>query len=681
MDNLVAKIPRKTLFVYVISLLSFVPITKGADPTYSYIECPNTTLSTTSTYAPNSTYQTNLNTLFSVLSSNSNNASDGFYNFTAGTSPPDVAYGLFLCRGDVSAAVCRDCVVYATGDAVQRCPGSKRVTIWYDECLLRYSNVSIFAALDTSFWGILSNTQNVTNATLFNEVLGEVMDDIANRASSDDSGKKFATGQANYSPLQTVYGLAQCTPDISDSDCNTCLRNCISTFPSCCDANQGARVLYPSCYVRYETYPFYNASVGAAPPPPSPVLPPPPPSTTSTSSPGNGGVSSQVIAAIVVSIGIAIMLFVAGFCFLTRRAKKKYNSVNEDNVEDDISKVQSLQYDLGTIKAATNNFSDDNKIGEGGFGRVYKGFLPDGQEVAVKRLSQTSGQGAQEFKNEMVLVAKLQHRNLVRLLGFCLGGEEKILIYEFVPNKSLDYFLFDPQERQKLDWSRRYKIIGGVARGMLYLHEDSRLKIIHRDLKASNILLDVDMNAKVSDFGMARIFGVDQTQANTSRVVGTFGYMSPEYVMHGQFSAKSDVFSFGVLILEIISGKKNNNFYHLDGAADLLSYAWQLWREGTPLDLMDPTLEGSYARNEVTRCIHIALLCVQDDPDVRPSMATIVLMLNSYSATLSLPQQPRFLSRGRTGMNILKELESDKSTSKSIQWSVNETSITEVDAR
>ncbi|KAI8525200.1 hypothetical protein RHMOL_Rhmol13G0210700 [Rhododendron molle] len=411
MDKLVAKIPRKTLFVYAISLLSFVSITEGADPTYSYIECPNTTLSTTSTYAPNSTYRTNLNTLFSVLSSNSNNASDGFYNFTAGSSPPDVAYGLFLCRGDVSAAVCRDCVVYATGDAVQRCPGSKRVTIWYDECLLRYSNVSIFDARDTSFGAILSNPQNVTNATLFNEVLGEVMDDIADRASSDDSGKKFATAQANYSPLQMVYGLAQCTPDISNSDCNTCLRDCISTFPSCCDANQGARVLYPSCYVRYETYPFYNVSVGAAPPPPSPVLPPPPPSTTS-------------------------------FCFLTRRAKKKYNSVNEDNDGDDISKVHSLQYDLGTIQAATNNFSDDNKIGEGGFGLVYKGLFPDGQEVAMKRLSRTSGQGAQEFKNEVVLVAKLQHRNLVRLLGFCLGGEEKILIYEFVPNKSLDYFLF-----------------------------------------------------------------------------------------------------------------------------------------------------------------------------------------------------------------------------------------------
>ncbi|KAI8525207.1 hypothetical protein RHMOL_Rhmol13G0211500 [Rhododendron molle] len=693
MDKFFHKIPEVALFVYAICLLSLIPIVKGADPTFVSIDCPNTTLATTSTYAQNSTYQTNLNTLFSVLSTNSSNASSGFYNFTAGSSPPDVAYGLFLCRGDVAADVCRDCVIYATGDVVKRCPGSKQVTVWYDQCLLRYSNQSIFDAADTREWFTLTNTQSVTDATRFTEVLGQVMGDVADRASSDDSGKKFATAQANYSALQSVYGLAQCTPDLSDSDCNGCLRNGMSKLPD--DAKQGARVLFRSCYVWYEVYPFFNASIGAAPPPPPSVLPPP------ASNPGNGGLSSQQIVAIVVPICVAIMLFIAGFCILTRRAKKKFNSLREDTVGDDISTVQSLQYDLGTIQAATNNFSDDNKIGEGGFGAVYKGLLPDGQEVAVKRLSRTSGQGATEFKNEVVLVAKLQHRNLVRLLGFCLEGEENILIYEFVPNKSLDYFLFGlailttlcyiacylfrqkyPLEQAKLDWSRRYKIIGGVARGMLYLHEDSRLRIIHRDLKASNILLDGDMNAKVSDFGMARIFGVDQTQGNTSQVVGTFGYMSPEYVTCGQFSVKSDVFSFGVLVLEIISGKKINNFYQSeDGAVDLLSYAWKLWREGTPLNLMDPTLQGSYSRNEVSRCVHIALLCVQDDPDARPSMATVVLMLNSYSVTLSLPQQPAFLGRSRMGSNFLKAIESDQSMSNSAQFSVNEASITELGPR
>ncbi|XP_058197634.1 cysteine-rich receptor-like protein kinase 10 [Rhododendron vialii] len=672
MDNLLPKIPRnKALFVCTVCLISLFPIIK-ADPVLVSKECPDTNLSTTSTYAPNSTYQTNLNILFSVLSSNSNNASNGFYSFTAGSSPPDIAYGLFLCRGDVSVTVCRECVVFATRDAVERCPRSKRVTIWYDECMLRYSNVSISATLDTGFQAILYNPNKFENGTRLSEVLGEIMDDIGDRASSDDSGRKFATAKANYSLLQLVYGLAQCTPDISNSDCNTCLQSCISTFPTCCDTLQGARVLFPSCYVRYEPYLFFNANISAAPlpaspPPPSttttsnPASPPPPSTTTTTSNPGSGGdVSLQVITAIVVSIGVAIMLFIAGFCFLTKRVKKKYNCIKENNVRDDISAVES--YDLGTIHFATNNFSNDNKIGQGGFGPVYKGLLPNGQEVAVKRLSGTSSQGALEFKNEVVLVAKLQHRNLVRLLGFCLEGEEKILIYEFVPNKSLDYYLFNPQQRAKLDWTRRFKIIGEVARGMLYLHEDSRLRIIHRDLKASNILLDGDMNAKISDFGTARIFGVDQTQGNTKRPVGTLGYMSPEYALHGQFSIKSDVFSFGLLVLKIISGKKNYNFYQ-DGAAGLVSYAWKLWTRGTPMDLMDPTLEGSYARNKVTRCIHISLLCIQDDPGARPSMATIVQMLNSDSTTLVLPQKPVFVDWSSTGSNRIEELESDQSTS------------------
>ncbi|PSS10340.1 Cysteine-rich receptor-like protein kinase [Actinidia chinensis var. chinensis] len=708
-------------FLFTLSLLSLlISTTIAATPNILFTECPNTT----ATYTPNSTYATNLAAVFASLSSNAT-APNGFHNSTAGRGPPDASFGLFLCRGDVSTAVCQDCVTFASTDVVEKCPGRKRVSVWYDECMLRYSNQSIFAVPDQSWLGILRNTQNVTEVSRFEEVLSEVLGDIANRASMGGLEKKFATREANFSSFQTLYALAQCTPDITTSQCNTCLRDAISRFPGCCAGNLGARVLFPSCNVRYENYPFYNATASAAPPPP--VVPPPPPPTTTTT--GNGGLSSQVLIAIIIPICVAVLLFIVGFCWLRRRATKKYDSVREDTVGDDITAVQSLQYDLSTLQAATNNFSEENKIGEGGFGPVYKATLSNGEVVAVKRLSRSSGQGAQEFKNEVVLVAKLQHRNLVRLLGFCLEGEENILIYEFVPNKSLEKFLFDPQEREKLDWSRRYKIIEGVARGMLYLHEDSRLRIVHRDLKASNILLDGDMNAKISDFGMARIFGVDQTEGNTSRVVGTFGYMSPEYAMRGQFSVKSDVFSFGVLVLEIISGKKNSGFdqsdyedllsygymspeYAMRGQfsvksdvfsfgvlvleiisgkknsgfdqsdyEDLLSYAWNLWRDERPLDLMDPILEGTYSRNEVIRCIHIALLCVQDDPDNRPTMATVVVMLNSYSVTLSLPQRPAFGTRSRTGSNPPKFLEWDESTSKSMPVSVNDVSITELDPR
>ncbi|XAR65592.1 Non-specific serine/threonine protein kinase [Bertholletia excelsa] len=500
------------LFLFLLSVRT------RAAPNFRYAYCPNDT-----SYAPDTTYQANLELLFSDLLSNST-AVNGFHNSTVGRSPPDVADGLFLCRGDVSPSVCRDCVEAAIGNVAGKCPRLKVAILWYDECMLRFSNQSIFSQSDHMVGKTLNNGQNATDMNQFNEVVQEVMDDLRTRASSSESGKKFATGEGNLSSqamagLSPLYGLAQCTPDLTELDCNQCLQDSVARLRF---GSRGGRSLFPSCNVRYEIYPFYSVTGGGAapPPPPSPVLPPPQPPASRSEK--KDGISTKVLIAIIIPIGVSVLLFIVGFCLIIRKGKAKSPEIREDSVSNDITDEQSLHYDLSTVQVATNNFSDENKIGEGGFGPVYKGKLPNGQEIAVKRLSQGSGQGVVELKNEVMLVAKLQHRNLVRLLGFCLEGEEKILIYEFVPNKSLDDFLFaDPQKREQLDWSRRYKIIEGIARGMLYLHEDSPLRIIHRDLKASNILLDEEMNAKISDFGMARIFGRDQSQSNTNRVVGT----------------------------------------------------------------------------------------------------------------------------------------------------------------
>ncbi|GLT49894.1 hypothetical protein SLA2020_234180 [Shorea laevis] len=297
------------------------------------------------------------------------------------------------------------------------------------------------------------------------------------------------------------------------------------------------------------------------------------------------------------------------------------------------------------IVAATDDFSVSNMLGQGGFGPVYKGKFPGGKEIAVKRLSRSSGQGLEEFKNEVLLIAKLQHRNLVRLLGYCMKGDEKMLIYEYMPNKSLDAIIFDSDKGQLLNWEMRYNIIVGVARGLLYLHQDSRLRIIHRDLKTSNILLDEEMNPKISDFGTARIFGGKQIEANTAQIAGTYGYMSPEYAIEGLFSIKSDVFSFGVVVLEIISGKRNALFYHNEQALTLLGYAWKLWYEDTGLDLMDPSLHKDYNEGQALKCIQIALLCVQDDAADRPTMTEVVSMLSSENVVVPNPRQPIFIAK------------------------------------
>ncbi|XP_024169109.1 G-type lectin S-receptor-like serine/threonine-protein kinase At4g27290 isoform X4 [Rosa chinensis] len=328
-------------------------------------------------------------------------------------------------------------------------------------------------------------------------------------------------------------------------------------------------------------------------------------------------------------------------------------------------------FNITTIATATDNFSDDKKLGEGGFGPVYKGTLADGQEFAVKRLSSSSGQGFNEFRNEIIMIAKLQHRNLVKILGCCVQ-EEKMLMYEYMSNGSLDYFIFDQtREELLLDWPKRFHIICGIARGLLYLHQDSRLRIIHRDLKASNVLLDDEMNPKISDFGLARILtGGDQTGGNTKRVVGTYGYMAPEYAADGVFSVKSDVFSYGILVLEIISGRRNKGFYHPDDSHNLIGNAWRLWNEGRPLELIDSWLKSLCDLSEVLRCIQVSLLCVQHHPENRPSMASVVIMLGSDIA-LAQPKQPGFL------------LEKEHEVSPRIgnELSTNEISISLLEAR
>ncbi|XP_042031164.1 putative receptor-like protein kinase At4g00960 [Salvia splendens] len=343
----------------------------------------------------------------------------------------------------------------------------------------------------------------------------------------------------------------------------------------------------------------------------------------------DGNTTKQVYIRVAASVALAI-IFIACIAIFVQESRPSYKITE---TAANTSDAEFLQYDFISIRAATNGFDKANKLGRGGFGNVYKGNLITGQEVAVKRLSKYSKQGEPQFKTEVSLVSKLKHRNLVKLLGF-------------------------------------------IAKGMLYLHEESGLKIIHCDLKASNVMLDENLNPKISDFGMARLIKQDDSGGSTLNIVGTYGYMAPEYAMQGKYSFKSDVFSFGVLVLEIVSGQRNGCVRKVkmneEDLLTLVSKAWKNWQEGRALNMIDPVLTSSSCSVlDMVRCIHIGLLCVQEDPANRPSMASVALMLSSSTMTLPLPDEPAF-HMDLTNQN-LKEANSSAGS-----VSVNDISVTEL---
>lgn len=278
------------------------------------------------------------------------------------------------------------------------------------------------------------------------------------------------------------------------------------------------------------------------------------------------------------------------------------------------------------LRSATDNFHHKNKIGRGGFGTVYKGVLRTGEQVAVKALSAQSSQGLREFLTEIDTASNIKNPNLVQIFGCCVEGDNRILVYEYVENNSLDRALLGSKSRNiELNWSIRSAICLGTARGLAFLHEELEPPVVHRDIKASNILLDKNFVPKIGDFGLAKLFPENITHIST-RVAGTSGYLAPEYAMRGQLTKKADVYSFGVLMLEIISGKSST---HGTGETPkfLLEQTWELYREGNLLDIVDKDL-GEYSEDEIVRFIKVALFCTQAAASRRPDMNQVVSMLS-----------------------------------------------------
>ncbi|XP_013626469.1 PREDICTED: probable LRR receptor-like serine/threonine-protein kinase At1g29720 isoform X1 [Brassica oleracea var. oleracea] len=331
---------------------------------------------------------------------------------------------------------------------------------------------------------------------------------------------------------------------------------------------------------------------------------------------------------------VTITLLAVGI--YARRRRLKYNNTRKRDLR--AHGLQTVCFTWRQLQAATNNFDQANKLGEGGFGSVFKGELSDGTIIAVKQLSSKSCQGNREFVNEIGMISGLNHPNLVKLYGCCVEKNQLLLVYEYMENNSLALVL-SGKSSMKLDWKARQKICVGIARGLEFLHEGSMIRMVHRDIKTPNVLLDAELNAKISDFGLARIHEEEHTHIST-KVAGTMGYMAPEYVLWGQLTEKGDVYSFGVVAMEIVSGKSNTKHKGTADHISLLNWALSLHQKGNILEVVDPILEGHFDRKEAVRMINVALVCTNSSPALRPTMSEAVKMLEGVIELTQVSSDP-----------------------------------------
>ncbi|OEL25062.1 Cysteine-rich receptor-like protein kinase 10 [Dichanthelium oligosanthes] len=607
------------------------------------------------TYAANSSYHGNLELLAAALPANASATPAGFAKGTVGAVPNQVS-ALALCRGDTNATACRKCVAAAFPGAQRDCSDTKDVTFYQDDCVVRFSDQRFldFIGVNSPYAVSSSDDDNLTvPAASFDAAVAALMSATVDRAvaadqpSNSTSSKYFATAVMDFDAhYPEIYGLAQCVPDMTAAQCRGCLGSLLASMPGFLNGKPGGRSLGIWCNLRYNVRPFFTARAMLHLPAPAPA---PAPATVvpSICAPETGS-GRKRRAAVGISVGVAcsvvlILIFSAVALIHSKRKNATKNDLfNNATALEKMARAKCMIFDFLTLQEATENFSEDRKLGEGGFGVVYKGKLPDGQEIAVKKLlDSATGQALLQLQNEVRVLATLQHKNLVRLHGFCVHQNEMMLVYEFIKNGTLDTFLFeDTRTGNKLSWDQQYNIIVGIAKGIMYLHDDSRIRIIHRDLKANNILLDENADPKIADFGLARLLG-DHSQTKTATVAGTYGYMAPEYAIHGNVSPKVDIFSFGVLVLEIVTRRRNTGFDDSDTTVNLLSDVWNSWTTGMISEMMDQTLEG-YSRTQALKCIQIGLLCTQPDPDDRPNISSVVFMLTRDNMELQAPAQPAF---------------------------------------
>ncbi|KAK1269115.1 Cysteine-rich receptor-like protein kinase 2 [Acorus gramineus] len=544
---------------------------------------------------------------------------------------PDRNYGLAQCYGDLSLFDCVLCYAEAR-TVLPKCFPFTGGRIYLDGCFMRSENYSFFDEFvgpnDKAICGNATTAQDgVRFATLVKQAVSSA---VAAAPLSGGYARASKTVQG-----ESAYVLANCWRTINRSDCAACLSNASKAALGCLPGSEG-RALYTGCFLRFSNTDFLNAVPG-------------------------GGHSKGKIIAIVVAVVSAVVVVGVGLAVGIVNRKHRIIQKKRKGSNDTVKLAStlynsSLNFKYSTLERATGSFDLANKLGQGGFGSVYKGVLADGREIAVKRLFFNNKHRALDFYNEVNIISSVEHKNLVRLLGCSCSGPESLLVYEFLANKSLDRFIFDKERGKLLTWEKRFEIIIGTAEGLAYLHGNSRTRIIHRDIKASNILLDLRLRPKIADFGLARSFQEDQSHISTA-IAGTLGYMAPEYLAHGQLTEKADVYSFGVLLMEIVSGKQNNKSQVAVYTDSLPNEAWKHFHSETIEELIDPNilLHSNQYRDafvaDISRAVQVALLCTQENPLLRPPMSKTLHMLLKKDEQLPMPTKPPFTDEKTMELN------------------------------
>ncbi|XP_028774940.1 cysteine-rich receptor-like protein kinase 2 [Neltuma alba] len=560
-----------------------------------------------------SIFQDNLNATFRSMRRQISNQSKHFATeqVVEGNNP---TYGLFQCRNYLSIADCLSCFDFAADKIRHNCSAaSNGAHITYDGCFIRYESSSFFDQ-STDAGNNINCGNETRNSTELASTVQQVLRNLeiaTPRIPGYFAATKTTVPNSNGS---NIYAFAQCVETLTQSGCDNCLNIALRNFQICLP-NSNAKTFDFGCFMRYSTTSFFADN-----------------QTTNINHFLKQGDSSKKKAVIIGGVvgGTCFILIILALFALYMRSKSS-KMVPKGDILGATELKGPVNYRYKDLKSATKNFSEKYKLGEQAFGDLYKGTLKNGKVVAIKKLDLSqSEQMEKDFESEVKLISNIHHRNIVRLLGCCNKGQERLLVYEYMKNNNVGQFLFG-ENKGSLSWMQRYAIIFGTARGLAYLHEEFHVCVIHRDIKASNILLDDDFQPKIADFGLARLLPRDQSHLNTN-FVGTMGYVAPEYAMHGQLSEKVDTYSYGVVILEIISGQKSSALKVDDESEYLLQRAWKLYERGMHIAFVDKTLDpNEYDAEEVKKIIEIGLLCTQASPAARPRMSEVVRMLKRKS--------------------------------------------------